>query len=894
MKRSIARCLALVLATVPALAADPPAPVEQHWEPVGWGGGGFYWATAYHPTDPAVLYLGGDVAGVYKTTDQGRHWRFANQGLHNYGVYGLAIATSAPDTVYAQTLDGLAKTRDGGAHWQFMPETGKAKLNLSASRGGSVRPVAIDPSNAEVVYAGGATGRLAKTTDGGQTWQPLPYLETAFAGPPSLATTPPACTGQGFLVLTYASEAGDWAKNGRVEKALAYPQGADWSGYRKLTARVFVPPGAPKIEAQLVVQTGDDWLWQQGPWAAGRPGEWTETALSFDGLKSLEKVRIAYVVIRSPEGGYQGEIFLDSLALHSSAETALVPGAAAPPDGVTLLADWEKPGDADGWRANQKISDALYITGARQSSEPAVAEKGVIASVAVAPGQSQLVYAASTVYGLLRSEDAGATWTHLAAAPRGVVGITPSPHDPNLVYVACGQEGVHRSTDRGATWTPLREGLDPKAGLREVVVDPRRPAVLHAIASLDWNGTYYRSDDGGAHWTANRMMSRDLTDNPTLPDETGGGAYPAGQATFSRPTNLAISPANPDLLFCSGNWRNVFSADGGRTWQERSRGADITCAQDIQFRDGKVYVVAMDEGLLVSDDRGGSWRQLAPLKYSDDVSGHQWRVRLLPGGGIVSTVFPWAGQPNAVLRSDDGRTFTKHATGLPTYIPKPNTMWGQGYARALAVDPANPDIMYLGIDGDAEPDQGRAGGGIFRSADGGRTWQQLVNQPGSRRMFYGLAVDPTDSRRLFWGTCGTGGGVWRSEDGGESWSRVFSNEGWVFNVEVTGQGVIYAGGNNLWRSDDHGTTWRQVTRFPNGPVVVGIAYDPDDPQRLWISRVTWGEGAAGGAIHATADGGRTWTEITGDIAYRKPLVLRYDAVAKELWAGGVGLFKTTP
>ncbi|MBZ0214834.1 MAG: hypothetical protein K8H99_13620, partial [Nitrospirae bacterium] len=129
-------------------------------------------------------------------------------------------------------------------------------------------------------------------------------------------------------------------------------------------------------------------------------------------------------------------------------------------------------------------------------------------------------------------------------------------------------------------------------------------------------------------------------------------------------------------------------------------------------------------------------------------------------------------------------------------------------------------------------------------------------------------------------------------DGGESWSHVFRNESWIFNLDVALDGTVYAGGNNLWRSRDHGQSWHQVTKFANGPVVVGLAFDPDDPQRLWISRVTWGEGAVGGGIYRTTDGGATWSEITGDIAYRKPLVLRYDPLAKELWAGGVGLFKT--
>ena len=63
-------CLAtflLPLSGPTARAAD----LAPKWEPCGWGGGGFYYAAAYHPTQKGVIYMGGDVAGVYKSEDSG-------------------------------------------------------------------------------------------------------------------------------------------------------------------------------------------------------------------------------------------------------------------------------------------------------------------------------------------------------------------------------------------------------------------------------------------------------------------------------------------------------------------------------------------------------------------------------------------------------------------------------------------------------------------------------------------------------------------------------------------------------------------------------------------------------------------------------------------------------
>ena len=69
--------------------------------------------------------------------------------------------------------------------------------------------------------------------------------------------------------------------------------------------------------------------------------------------------------------------------------------------------------------------------------------------------------------------------------------------------------------------------------------------------------------------------------------------------------------------------------------------------------------------------------------------------------------------PTCVIRSEDGgATFQPVTTGLPGYTIRPNTMWGQGHPRALAVDPKNPQNIYLGIDGDAA--DGKSGGGKIR------------------------------------------------------------------------------------------------------------------------------------------------------------------------------------
>ena len=145
-------CLAALLLPLscPTARAADPAP---KWEPCGWGGGGFYYAAAYHPTQKGVIYMGGDVAGVYKSEDNGRTWRLINNGLADYGVFSLAVDRMNPQTVYAATEGGLCKSIDAGEHWKLLPMTKRKELRITGEKGKSIRAIAVDPTDGHNVYA---------------------------------------------------------------------------------------------------------------------------------------------------------------------------------------------------------------------------------------------------------------------------------------------------------------------------------------------------------------------------------------------------------------------------------------------------------------------------------------------------------------------------------------------------------------------------------------------------------------------------------------------------------------------------------------------------------------------------------------------------------------------
>jgi photosystem II stability/assembly factor-like uncharacterized protein len=853
------------------LGAQTTAP-SASWQQAGWGGGGYYWATAFDATKDGVIYMSGDVDGVYKTEDHGQHWRLSNNGLSGYAVYSLATDPHS-QTVFAGTTTGLCKSTDGGEHWALLPKTGPKDLRLTGERYKSSGNIAVDPVNGNIIYVGSPAGGIFKSSDGGQTWDEVytPQKTEAdsadtirlqigkvngqsFAGFWFPLVSPASSSDASCRGLHFSFKAEGTLRPGKMMLTLSTKEGIHYRS--KDLADLF-----GKTDWQDVLLKPDDFS-LDSDFVKSHPDQ-AKAAPATPKWSEINRMDFACVNELQNAGTVR---LKDIYFAAGSAETA-----AAPTTAPVLAKDF----------AHNKF---LSTYGNSRAGAPG---PGSAQCVAVAAKNPNLVAAAVAGTGILLSEDAGQTWQALAT-PKSAMSVAIAAGDPHIFYASFGSDGVYQSTDQGKTWAKCSDGINAAYSVVKVVISPENPDEVYAIANQGWTGFFYHSDNGGKSWNEIRQFAVDPGASPV----TDHHALTMG---LSKLSDISINPHNPQELFISANWNPVRSEDGGKSLQESDRGADISCIYDLRFHGGRTYACAMDEGAFVSDDDGGTWRNLWPAKYTPAISGHNWRLAIddtaTPGvDHIVATITPWADrQPNRVVVSDDGgKSYSIIKDGLPNYLPTSNTMWGTGYARALAADPHHPKVLYLGMDGDLSA--GHAGGGIFKSEDWGRSWKQLEHQPGSRRGFFGLVVDPTDSNRIYWGCCGRGGGVWRSEDAGESWQRVFGNDMWIFNVMATEDGTVYCGGKNLWRSTDHGKSWKQLTHFKTSWQVVGLAADPADPKTMWISAVTWGEGSVGG-VFKTSDDGATWQDISDDLPYRKPMVLRFNPATRELWAAGVGLFK---
>jgi photosystem II stability/assembly factor-like uncharacterized protein len=177
-----------------------------------------------------------------------------------------------------------------------------------------------------------------------------------------------------------------------------------------------------------------------------------------------------------------------------------------------------------------------------------------------------------------------------------------------------------------------------------------------------------------------------------------------------------------------------------------------------------------------------------------------------------------------------------------------------GDVRALASDPAQRDVLYMGT----------TDGAIFVSRDGGADWEQ-VGMAGERKnaVVTAIIVDPRDSARLYAATwtseaAGEGGGVFLSSDGGVTWrdAGLAGHAVRALAQAASDPAVLVAGAlDGVFLSRDSGESWQRVT--PVGDAELrnfdSLAIDPRNPQIIYA-----------GTFHLpwkTTDGGKRWSPI---------------------------------
>ena len=213
-----------------------------------------------------------------------------------------------------------------------------------------------------------------------------------------------------------------------------------------------------------------------------------------------------------------------------------------------------------------------------------------------------------------------------------------------------------------------------------------------------------------------------------------------------------------------------------------------------------------------------------------------------------------------------------------------------GSIGALAVAPSNPDTIYVGSgEGLRRPDLS-VGNGMYKSIDAGRTWQHLGLR--DAQQIASIIVDPKDPKRLFVAAQGhpygpnSERGIYRSLDGGKTWQKVLYKDENVGGMDLLfdprNSQVIFASmwssrrppwtigggydgpGSGLYKSTDGGNNWRQLSKglpgAAEGVARIGPAISLSNPDRMYA----WVNATTGSGIYRSDDAGDSWQRVNDE------------------------------
>ncbi len=312
---------------------------------------------------------------------------------------------------------------------------------------------------------------------------------------------------------------------------------------------------------------------------------------------------------------------------------------------------------------------------------------GDVRSLAIAPGDPDLVLAGTSSGQVYLSRDGGAEWTlpgPRVALPGWVVSdLAFDPHQAGRVWAALwsiwgGGGLVVVSDDLGASWIPRASGL-PEAQVYELALDPQEPGRLYAATRRGVWG----SRDGGERW-------QELT---------------ASVPGIGKVTSLLVDPHDPAIVY-AGTWRRAYrSDDRGSTWQGIFEGMVL---------DSEVFTMRPGVGGV-----GDLWASTCGWVYHGTGRGTLWRrheqgmaqrrtpaLEVLPGGRVL------AGTVSGLYLSDDAGASFRLAT--------PDTLT----IADIAFHPGRPERVLLATEG----------AGVWRSLDGAGSFAPAVRGMTSLRV----------------------------------------------------------------------------------------------------------------------------------------------------------------
>ena len=314
-----------------------------------------------------------------------------------------------------------------------------------------------------------------------------------------------------------------------------------------------------------------------------------------------------------------------------------------------------------------------------------------------------------------------------------------------------------------------------------------------------------------------------------------------------------------------GVWR---TSDGGQRWENISDGhfgGSVGAVAVSEWDPNVIYVGGGEKTLRGNLSHGyGMWKSVDAGKTWTHIglenSRHIARVRIHPKNPdlVYAAVLGHAFGPSeerGVYRSKDGGQAWERV------------LFANEDAGAvdLHMDPTNPRVLYASTwrvrRTPYSLESGGEGSALWKSTDGGDTWEELTGKenglPTGTLGIIGVTVSPANPERVWAIVEAAEGGVFRSEDGGESWEKVnddrnLRQRAWYYTriyADTQDEDVVYVLNVQFWKSKDGGKTFESIDTPHGDHHDLWIA--PEDPERMVI-------GDDGGA-QVSFDGGQNWS-----------------------------------